>query len=190
VIFLLDVGSAFVFLSIINNSNNTIMGFFSFLKGAGKKLFGVKDEPVVPNAQTDDTIQAEIEAIRKQTREAALASEVVNHGINIENLSVSLNGDTAIIYGQAINQEDKEKAILCVGNVDGIAMVDDRIEVVEPSGESQFHTVEKGDSLSKIAKEYYGDMMKYPVIFEANKPMLEHPDKIYPGQVLRIPPIA
>ena len=46
-----------------------------------------------------------------------------------------------------------------------------------------------GDSLSKIAKEHYGNAMKYPVIFEANKPMLEHPDKIYPGQVLRIPAI-
>ena len=46
-----------------------------------------------------------------------------------------------------------------------------------------------GDTLSKIAKQHYGNAMKYPVIFEANKPMLEHPDKIYPGQVLRIPPI-
>ena len=44
-----------------------------------------------------------------------------------------------------------------------------------------------GDTLSKIAKEMYGDANKYPVIFEANKPMLKDPDKIYPGQVLRIP---
>ena len=44
-----------------------------------------------------------------------------------------------------------------------------------------------GDTLGKIAKNYYGNAMKYPVIFEANKPMLTHPDKIYPGQVLRIP---
>ena len=53
--------------------------------------------------------------------------------------------------------------------------------------EAQFHTVVSGDSLSKIAKHFYGDPMKYPVIFEANKPMLADPDKIYPGQVLRIP---
>ena len=55
---------------------------------------------------------------------------------------------------------------------------------------AQFHTVESGDTLGKIAKNYYGDAMKYPVIFEANKPMLSHPDKIYPGQVLRIPPLV
>ena len=54
---------------------------------------------------------------------------------------------------------------------------------------SQFHDVVKGDTLSAIAKKYYGDASKYPVIFEANKPMLTHPDKIYPGQKLRIPPL-
>jgi len=59
--------------------------------------------------------------------------------------------------------------------------------VVTPEPEAQYHTVVKGDTLSKIAKTFYGDAMKYPVIFEANKPMLTHPDKIYPGQVLRIP---
>ena len=52
---------------------------------------------------------------------------------------------------------------------------------------SRTYTVEKGDTLSRIAKEMYGDAGKYPAIFEANKPMLKDPDKIYPGQVLRIP---
>lgn len=56
--------------------------------------------------------------------------------------------------------------------------------------ESQFYTVKSGDTLSKIAKEFYGEANKYPQIFEANKPMLTHPDKIYPGQMLRIPPEA
>jgi nucleoid-associated protein YgaU len=49
--------------------------------------------------------------------------------------------------------------------------------------------VQRGDTLSKLAKAHYGDAMKYPLIFEANKPMLADPDKIYPGQVLRIPPL-
>ena len=61
------------------------------------------------------------------------------------------------------------------------------MSVTTPAQEAKYHTVVSGDSLSKIAKVYYGDMMKYNVIFEANTPMLEHPDKIYPGQVLRIP---
>ena len=59
--------------------------------------------------------------------------------------------------------------------------------VATPAPEARYYTVVKGDSLSKIAKEMYGNAMKYPVIFEANKPMLKDPDLIYPGQVLRIP---
>lgn len=131
-----------------------------------------------------------MDAIRKQTREAALVSEVVNMGLHVENLSADLQGDTAIVYGQVDTQADKEKVILTVGNVDGVASVDDRLEVANPEEDSQFHEVQKGDSLSKIAKHYYGDAMKYPIIFEANKPMLKDPDLIYPGQMLRIPPIA
>ena len=77
--------------------------------------------------------------------------------------------------------------ILSVGNIEGIAQVDDRMEVEEPKPEAQFHTVAKGEWLSKIAKKYYGNANKYMVIFEANKPMLKDPDLIYPGQVLRIP---
>ncbi len=53
---------------------------------------------------------------------------------------------------------------------------------------SVFYTVQSGDTLSKIAKAHYGDANAYHAIFEANKPMLKHPDKIFPGQVLRIPP--
>ena len=67
----------------------------------------------------------------------------------------------------------------------------DNVTVKEPPPavelEKQFYTVEKGDSLSKIAKAVYGDPMKYPIIFEANKPMLTNPDLIYPGQRLVIP---
>jgi nucleoid-associated protein YgaU len=93
-------------------------------------------------------------------------------------------------------QAVREKIVLAVGNTTGISKVDDRLQVVVEKAaapkapEAKYYTVVKGDSLSKIAKAQYGDAMKYPVIFEANKPMLKDPDKIYPGQVLRIPPIA
>ena len=65
-----------------------------------------------------------------------------------------------------------------------------QVEEIKEEAMARFHTVMRGDTLSKIAKNFYGDAMKYPLIFEANKPMLSHPDKIYPGQVLRIPPIV
>ena len=68
-----------------------------------------------------------------------------------------------------------------------MAEVEDNLNVVEPKPEATMYTVVSGDSLSKIAKAQYGDPMKYPMIFEANQPMLKDPDKIYPGQVLRIP---
>jgi nucleoid-associated protein YgaU len=63
------------------------------------------------------------------------------------------------------------------------------MSVDQSAPEGKFYTVVSGDNLSKISKAQYGDANKYMVIFEANKPMLTHPDKIYPGQVLRIPPV-
>lgn len=95
----------------------------------------------------------------------------------------------AIISGRALDQATREKVVLVVGNSEGIAQVDDRMDVENIEPEAVFHTVERGDTLSKISKEHYGDPNQYPLIFEANKPMLQDPDKIYPGQVLRIPPM-
>ena len=86
----------------------------------------------------------------------------------------------ATVYGEAENQATREKVVLVVGNTAGIASVDDQMTTAIQEPEAQFHTVVSGDSLSKIAKVYYGNAMKYPEIFEANKPMLTHPDKIYP----------
>ena len=63
---------------------------------------------------------------------------------------------------------------------------------IAANGESSvFYTVKKGDSLWKIAEAHYGKGKgaKYDVIFNANRPMLKDPNKIYPGQVLRIPPL-
>jgi nucleoid-associated protein YgaU len=93
------------------------------------------------------------------------------------------------VAGQVSEQDTKEKVLLCCGNVAGVAAVNDMLTVASPAPEAQFHTVVSGDNLSKIAKKFYGDANKYPAIFEANKPMLSHPDKIYPGQALRIPPL-
>ncbi|MEZ4776436.1 MAG: peptidoglycan-binding protein LysM [Bacteroidia bacterium] len=158
------------------------MGLFSFVKNAGASLLGLKTDA-----------QKREEAIAK--KEAVIKEFVAKFGLGIEDLSIAFSGeddDTVTLNGFAKTQTDKEKLILAVGNIEGIATVDDQIkvELVEtPEPESVFYTVVKGDSLSKIAKAHYGNAMKYPVIFEANKPMLKDPDLIYPGQVLRIPPL-
>ncbi len=105
----------------------------------------------------------------------------------VKELDVEDDGDKVVLKGKATRAE-AEKAIVEAGNTPGVAEVESHIEIVDDAPEAQFYTVQSGDTLSKIAKEFYGDAMKYPVIFEANKPMLSDPDKIYPGQALRIPP--
>ena len=147
------------------------MGLFSFIKNAGSKLFGGKKQEAT-------TVEL--------TRQQALAQEVQRLGIPISNLSVDL-GQQVIVGGRTDTNADREKIILALGNVDGVSSVDDRIEVTNPEPEAVFYEVQRGDSLSKIAKTQYGDPMKYPQIFEANKPMLKDPNEIYPGQILRIP---
>ncbi len=141
------------------------MGLIDFVKNAGEDLLG----RVRGN-------QVDTEAISKKIHDL---------GLGIENLNLSVDDDKATISGTAPSQEIREKAVLVVGNTKGIAAVDDRLDVA-----ARYHTVEKGDTLSKIAKKVYGDPMKYPAIFEANRPMLKDPDKIYPGQKLRIPDVA
>ena len=122
-----------------------------------------------------------------------LAETLRAKGVTIENGRISIQGDTATINGVADSQAEKEKAILILGNTKGIARVNDQIQVkagetVQQVGQaSRFYQVKSGDTLSKIAKEVYGDANQYPQIFEANRPMLKDPDEIYPGQVLRIP---
>ncbi|MFC1850790.1 LysM peptidoglycan-binding domain-containing protein [candidate division CSSED10-310 bacterium] len=56
-------------------------------------------------------------------------------------------------------------------------------------GASEFYTIKPGDTLGKIAKEHYGDAMKYKMIFEANETVIKNPDMIYPGQKIRLPKI-
>ncbi|CCP06351.1 hypothetical protein BN440_1307 [Erwinia amylovora MR1] len=70
----------------------------------------------------------------------------------------------------------------------GISSVDDKVTTSAPAAnESEYYTVKSGDTLSAISQSVYGDASQYNKIFEANQPMLSHPDKIYPGQKLRIP---
>jgi len=158
------------------------MGIFSFIKNAGAKVFGI--------GKTDAEEAAEaLEAKRKAEASAAAHMEqtVKDLQLEVENLEIHIEGDNARVRGAAYDQATKEKVVLVVGNSNGIATVNDQMTVEHVEPEAQFHTVVSGDTLGKIAKNFYGNAMKYPVIFEANKPMLKDPDLIYPGQVLRIP---
>ena len=147
------------------------MGIFDFIKGVGEKL-GIGGDDEAPDAE-------------------ALKKEVEKHGLEAEGLEVQVEGDKVKVAGAAPSNSIREKIILTMGNVLGVSKVEDAISVAQAEPDAAFYTVKKGDTLWKISEQQYGKGKgaKYNVIFEANKPMLSHPDKIYPGQVLRIPDI-
>ena len=139
---------------------------FDFVKDAGKKLFGSSEA----NAA---------EAIAKEVGDPDLKDKI----------EVEIDGDRVKIRGEVPSQEMKEKVIVAAGNVEGISKVEEDLTTTEKTPEATFHTVEKGDTLWAIATKNYGDGSKFKLIFQANRPMLSDPDEIYPGQVLRIPPL-
>ena len=156
------------------------MGLFSFLKNAGAKLFKKK----VTEAKTEQEAQ-EIKAANADV----LKNAVLALGIAVKDFHVDIDGGQVTVFGEVESQSNREKVVLVLGNVEDVECVDDRMTVAVQEPESVFYEVKKGDNLSKIAKQFYGNANKYPVIFEANKPMLKDPDLIYPGQMLRIPPL-
>ena len=156
------------------------MGLFTFIKKAGQKLFGNDDKTELVD---DIDNKSKLEQAKAQKLELTIRT----FKLQVEGLNIKIDDDLAVVSGLAYDQATKEKVVLIIGNSYGISSVYDRMEVENIVPESVFHTVSKGDTLGKIAKEHYGNAMKYPLIFEANKPMLKDPNLIYPGQVLRIP---
>ncbi len=144
------------------------MGFFDFVKDAGKRLLGRGDDN---------------EAIKNE-----IASNSAT--MPIEDLEVRVEGETVRLSGKARNSEDVAKAALIAGNIEGVSkVVTDELETEEEPQPLQdlYYEVQKGDTLWKIAEIYYKDGSRYKEIFEANREVIKHPDKIYPGQMIRIP---
>ena len=169
------------------------MGIFDFVKDAGSSVFGDDDD--------------------KSEATKPLGQHLRDHGISTKGLKFRYRNDSASISGSVPSQELREKIITIIGNVKGISQVEDLLVIGSPVAESsdtqtaeipqdqlpdggasdgwesRTYTVQSGDTLGRIASEMYGNASKYTTIFEANKPMLKDPNKIYPGQVLRIPKI-
>ncbi len=162
------------------------MGLMSFIKEAGEKLFGKGEAHAAEKAVEADPNKA---IAANQAASDAIVDYIRSMHLDAEGLAVAFDGSASevTVSGMAADQQTKEKILLCCGNVAGVSKVNDDMSVAAPSDEAKYYTVVKGDTLSKIAKDFYGNANEYPKIFEANKPMLTHPDKIYPGQTLRIP---
>ena len=155
---------------------------FGFVKDIGRRVFN-KDEDAA------EKIKEMIEA----------------NNPGIHNLEVEFDDGFVELCGECDSVEALEKSVLMVGNVAGVkdvtvnkmkltaeAQKQAATDVVEAkaaveAAAVEYYTIEKGDSLSKIAKSFYGDPMKYKQLFEANREVIEDPDKIFPGQKIRIP---
>ncbi len=166
------------------------MALLDFIREAGEKLFhpGAASGPAATGARAPAA--GNIDAANAAAGDAILG-RVKAQNLDATALTVTYDSatSTATVYGVAPDQATREKIVLCCGNVASVAHVDDRMSVDQSAPEAKFYTVKSGDTLSKISKESYGDANRYTKIFDANWPMLKSPDKIYPGQTLRIPPL-
>ena len=167
------------------------MGMLDFVKEAGEKLFGIgKAKAAMQDAAAAPSDDAKVKAANDAASDA-IVEYIKSQNLSATGLTVTYDGTsgTVTVYGVAPDQATSEKIVLCCGNVSGVAKVNNMMSVDQSAPEAKYYTVVSGDNLSKISKAQYGDPNKYMKIFEANKPMLKDPDKIYPGQVLRIPPL-
>jgi nucleoid-associated protein YgaU len=147
------------------------MGLISFIKNAGASIFGASEAKAAPADE--------------------LKKELEKHGLDHSDVKIEVEGDKVKVSGTAKTTEEAEKIAIALGNTVGVGAVQNDIKPASASADSKFYTVKSGDTLWAISEREYGKGKgdKYNVIFEANRPMLTHPDKIYPGQVLRVPPL-
>jgi nucleoid-associated protein YgaU len=145
------------------------MGLIDFVKNAGEKILGGTEAQAAPAD--------------------ALHKELEKHGLDTSNVKIAVDGDKVHVTGTAPTTEHAEKIAVALGNTVGVQTVQNDIKPAAPAPQSKFYTVKNGDTLWAIAETEYGKGQgaKYHAIFDANRPMLKDPDRIYPGQVLRIP---
>ena len=142
------------------------MGLFDFAANIGQKVFGIGD------ADAAEKIKENIEA----------------NNPGVTDLSVSLDDEICTLGGNCNSAEAKEKTVLMAGNMKGVgSVIGDALVAPEPVAEPEYYVIQSGDTLWGIASKFLGNGSKYPEIFEANREVIEDPDKIFVGQKIRIP---
>jgi nucleoid-associated protein YgaU len=142
-----------------------LFGLLDFAKDMGRRLFSNDNEA-----------------------EERIKSHIEDDNPGIDGLNVKFDGGVVSLSGKAASAEALEKAVLMAGNVKGVESVNiDDVDGATPEEAVQFYVIERGDTLSAIAKRFYGKASLYPKIFEANREVIKDPDLIFPGQKIRIP---
>ena len=177
------------------------MGIFDFMKDAGEKIFKPgedrKEKAVEKHLQglgiDVSGVKVEVEGSKAvlsgHVQDQAAREKVVLTAGNIAGIESVDDRLTVLRTTAAAVPAAGDVAITpSAGSPSGAGVTVSSESAGSNGGwQSRTYTVQKGDTLSGIAKEMYGEANKYPLIFEANQPMLKDPDRIYPGQVLRIP---
>jgi nucleoid-associated protein YgaU len=144
------------------------MGLFDFVRSIGKKVFSHDEEAA-------EKIKTEIEA--------------ANPGVSGLDVHYDPQSGTVALSGQATSAEAMQKAVLMAGNVQGVSQVEiASLNHPEEQEQVEYYIIQQGDTLSKIAQQFYGNANKYPRIFEANREVIKDANLIFPGQKIRIPP--
>ena len=166
------------------------MSIISFIEDAGERLFK-HPAPSVGGATPQAANKPDLAALNR-TAADAIKKYVAAKGLPVDKLEMSYDGNssTVTVSGEVPDQATREKIVVCCGNIASVHHVNDKMTVAHGGDVGEYYTVKSGDTLSKIAKQFYGSADRYSAIFEANKPMLSDPNKIYPGQTLRVPRLS
>jgi nucleoid-associated protein YgaU len=157
---------------------------------AAEQAEAAKEKATAAKEAAAEKQSAAREAFLERRAEARKADELEDYLQKLgmgDDIDVRFDDGVVYLSGSVADQETLERVVIAVGNVEGVAKVDEDLDVEAPAEAARMYTVQSGDTLSAIAKQFYGDANRYNEIFEANRPMLSDPNMIYPGQTLRIP---